>query len=112
MFYRRAEYKGRCQLRVDLLAPTPVDVPDTSTRGVLVPSTHLFSEPLTSIRAEICVEESLNVHPLADDTIKKVLARVMLAIARRCERTLSGTFDRDVQPIVNEALKRITLQQV
>lgn len=113
LFYQSAEYSGSCRLQVDLQAPTPANVPsDRSTHGVLVPSTHLFAEPLASFRAEISLQVSVDPHPLAWDTIKGVLARVMLEIARSCDRVLSATFDHDVRPIVDEVLKRITPSRV
>src|ERR1017187_4377281 len=107
LFYQKAEYRGRVHLRVDLHAPIPALVPDSSMHGVLVPSTHLFAEPLASVRGEISVEESVDLNPLADVTITKVLARVMLELARRCERVPTETFDQAVQPIIEDVLKGI-----
>jgi hypothetical protein len=109
LFYQGAEYSGSCLLQVDMQAPTPANVPsDRSTHGVLVASTHLFAEPLANFRAEISVEVSVDLHPLARDPIEKVLARVMLGMARSCDRVLSATFDNDARPIVDDVLKRIT----
>jgi hypothetical protein len=92
--------------------PTPALVPsDVSTRGVLAPSSNLFAEPLSTIRGEISVEETIDVHPLAGDLIRKLFAQTTLELARQCGRVLSETFDQDLEPLIDTVLKRLATKR-
>jgi hypothetical protein len=108
-FNRMAGYRGGGALTVELHIPRRATILANTTRGIQVPGTRLFDEPLDTIETNPAVSVSDDFNELTAAEIRRILPAVMHHVARSLGRVLSNTFEADVEPIVASALKHVEL---
>jgi hypothetical protein len=109
LFYRKAAYEGGVVLKVAVKVPQTAQIVQNATRSVQVRPTHLFSEPLFSMKADelLLVQELESVHRLSAEQMLDSFESIMLGVARHNGRALSNTFRSDVRPIVDVITGRL-----
>ena len=106
-FYQTADYRCEGRLNAELHIPKRASILANTTRGLRVPNTHLFNEPLDSIQTNPSVITSENFSGLTGPDIKRMCQTIMHHIARGVGRVLSRTFETDVGPLIKPVLERL-----
>ena len=109
VFYRMAGYRGGGVLMAELHVPRRATILANTTRGIQVPGTHLFDEPLHTIETNPAVSVSDDFNELTAPEIRRILPMIMHHVARSLGRVLSSTFEADVKPVVETVVKRVGL---
>jgi len=108
-FHGRAGYRGGGLLRAELHVPRRATILANTTRGIQVRGTHLFDEPLDTIETNPAVNVLDDFNELTGAEIRRILPAIMPHVARSAGSVLSGTFDADVESMVESVLKRVGL---
>jgi len=109
VFCRKARYRGGGVLVVELHVPRGATILANTTRGIQVPGTRLFDEPLHTIETDPAVSISDDFSELTGPEIRRLFPAIVHQVARSLGRVLSSTFEADVEPIVESVLKRVGL---
>jgi hypothetical protein len=104
-----AGYRGGGALMAELHVPRRATILANTTRGIQVPGTRLFHEPLDTIETNPAVSIADDFNELTAAEIRRIVPAIMHHVARSLGRVLSSTFQADLGPMVEGVLKRVGL---